>query len=87
MISNPSKYDSFYKHRRPCRVSTTQTYFTHATLGPAFMSHAMAITHNTTGFSITTLREVTKTQIQALQITIGRATNSLPMLQQMGVQP
>ena len=63
-------------------VSTTQT---HATLGPAFMSHAMAIIHiNTMGFSVTTLREVTKTQIQALQITfvsntgMGGATNSLP---------
>ena len=36
----------------------------------SFQSHAMVITHNTMGFSVTMLREVTKTQIQALEITI-----------------
>ena len=53
-------------------VSTTQTYFTHSTLCPAFcMSRAMVITHNTTGISVTAMREVIKTQIQALQLTIS----------------
>ena len=72
MISIPSEYET------QDSVSTNKLtlHILHSVQPSCLMTW-----HNTMGFSITILREVTNTQIQALQITIistgGGATNLL----------